>query len=118
MFWDKGDIDRFMPEPGSNRGYKAWQYIEPMLLMLIGGGRHIEELREIIEDEGLRKLTGMTEIPSTSTIGDWLRRQGSGEGLTGIKAVIDEANKKALKKDNNKEYTLYSDPTIIKAEKY
>ncbi len=48
-----------MPEPGSNRGYKAWHYIEPILFMLIGGGRHIEELREIIEDEGLRKLTGM-----------------------------------------------------------
>jgi len=41
-----------MPEPGSNRGYRAWQYqyIEPILLMLIGGGRHIEELREIIND--------------------------------------------------------------------
>ncbi len=41
-----------MPEPGSNRGYKAWHYIEPILFMLIGGGRHIEELREIIEVAG------------------------------------------------------------------
>ncbi len=52
-----------MPEPGSNRGYDAWQYIEPILLMMIGDGRHIEELREIIEDEGLRKLTGVKERP-------------------------------------------------------
>ncbi len=46
--------------------------------MLIGGGRRIEELREIIEDDGLRKLTGMMKIPSPSTVGDWIRRQGKG----------------------------------------
>ncbi|MFN3479430.1 MAG: IS1380 family transposase, partial [Thermodesulfovibrionales bacterium] len=74
-------VDRYMPEPGSNRGYSAWQYIEPIVLMFIGGGRHIEELREIIMDDGLRRLTGMKQIPSTSTVGDWLRRQGNGSGL-------------------------------------
>lgn len=114
----KALVDRFMPEPGSNRGYSAWQYIEPILLMLLGGGRRIEELREIIEDEGLRKLTGMKKIPSTSTVGDWLRRQGNGSGLLGIKAVIDEANKKALRAVSHDEYTLYSDPTIIEADKH
>ncbi|MCX8030220.1 MAG: IS1380 family transposase, partial [Thermodesulfovibrionales bacterium] len=99
-------VESHMPEPGSNRGYEAWQYIEPILLMLHGGGRHIEELREAIEDEGLRKLTGMNKIPSTSTVGDWLRRQGKGEGLIKLKeSVIDEVNKKALKLDDNKEYT-------------
>ncbi len=69
-----------MPEPGSNRGYKAWHYIEPILFMLIGGGRRIEELREIIEDDGLRKLTGMMKIPSPSTVGDWIRSQGNAVG--------------------------------------
>lgn len=69
----KGLIDTLMPEPGSNRGYGAWQYIEPILLMVIGGGRHIEELREIKQDEGLRKLIGMKGIPSPFTVGDWLR---------------------------------------------
>lgn len=84
--------------------------------MLIGGGRHIEELREIIEDEGLRELTGMKKIPSTSTVGDWARRQGNGRGLSGIKATIDESNKKALKLSSHDEYTLYSDPTTIGME--
>lgn len=113
----KGLIDTLMPEPGSNRGYRAWQYIEPILLMLIGGGRHIEDLREIIQDKGLRKLIGMKEIPSPSTVGDWLRRQAKGEGLSRIKKVIDKINKKAVKQDTHKEYTLYSDPTIIEANK-
>lgn len=106
-----------MPEPGSNRGYRAWEYIEPILLMFIGGGRHIEELREIIEDEGLRKLTGMKRVPSPSTVGDWVRRQGNGRGLSGIKSGIDESSKKALGLDSHDEYTLYSDPTIIEAWK-
>lgn len=110
-------IESLMPEPGSNRGYSAWRYIEPIVLMLIGGGRHIEELREIIEDEGLRKLIGMNQIPSPSTVGDWFRRQGNGEGLNEFKQVIERSNKKALKQDTHKEYTLYSDPTIIEANK-
>ncbi|MCX7913019.1 MAG: hypothetical protein N2511_00385 [Thermodesulfovibrionales bacterium] len=103
VFGIKNLVETYMPEPGSNRGYNAWQYIEPILLMLHGGGRHIEELREIIEDEGLRKLTEMNKIPSPSTVGDWMRRQGNGEGLRGIKVgVIDRANRKALKLDDIK----------------
>ncbi|MCX7914185.1 MAG: transposase, partial [Thermodesulfovibrionales bacterium] len=51
--------------------------------------------------------------------GDWMRRQGNGEGLRGIKVgVIDRANKKALKLDDNKEYTLISDPSIIESWKH
>ncbi len=110
-------IESLMPEPGSNRGYRAWQYIEPILLMLIGGGRHIEELREIINDNGLRKLTGMYKIPSPSTVGDWARKRGNGKGQQEIKEVINRANKKALMQDSHDEYTLLSDPTIIESNK-
>jgi hypothetical protein len=70
-------IRTYMPSPGSNRGYSAWQYIHPILLMLIGGGSHIEDLREIINDHGLRRLTGIKDIPLTSIVGDWIRRQGN-----------------------------------------
>jgi len=31
-------IGQAFPRPGSNRGYEAWAYIEPVLLMLVGGG--------------------------------------------------------------------------------
>lgn len=50
-FGIKDLIEKHMPSPGSNRGYKAWNYIEPIMLMLYGGGRHIEDLREIVEDK-------------------------------------------------------------------
>jgi uncharacterized protein (UPF0218 family) len=69
-------------------------------------------------DNALRKLTGMEKIPSTSTVGDWLRRQGNSLGLNALKKVIDITTRRALSMDKRKEYTLYSDPTIIEAEKY
>ena len=39
----KRGLARRMPLPGSNRGFEAWRYIEPLVLMLYGGGRHIED---------------------------------------------------------------------------
>lgn len=116
-FGIKDFIDRHMPKPGSNRGYMAWNYIEPIMLMLYGGGRRIEDLREIVEDKALRKLIGLEAMPSPSTVGDWLRRMGAGEGITSLKTVIDMTTKKALNLDETKEYTLWSDTTLIEAEK-
>ncbi len=116
-FGIKDLIERDMPRAGSNRGYRAWQYIEPIMMMLYGGGRHIEDLREIVEDKALRKLIALKDIPSVSTVGDWLRRMGSGEGLDRLKHVIDRATEKALHLHDTKEYTLWSDPTLIEAEK-
>jgi len=55
-------VQLYMPVPGSNRGYGAWQFIEP--LMLYGGGRHIEDVREIAEDKALRRLIGLRSKPS------------------------------------------------------
>ena len=41
---------RYLPEPGSGAGYKAHEYIFPLILMLNGGGRSLEDLRQIRED--------------------------------------------------------------------
>jgi MinD superfamily P-loop ATPase len=48
-------VDRELPEPGSGAGYKASEYIFPLVLMLNGGGRRLEDMRQIREDEGLRE---------------------------------------------------------------
>lgn len=116
-FGVKDLIDKHMPSPGSNRGYGAWNYIEPLLLMQYGGGRHIEDLREIAEDKALRRIIGLDSVPSASTVGDWLRRMGSGKGIEGLKRVIDAVTTKAISMDGRKEYTLWSDPTLIEAWK-
>ncbi len=65
--------------------------------MLIAGERHIDDLREIAEDKALREAVGIKEIPSCSAVGDWIRRGGNTEGIRGVKKVIYETNRKALK---------------------
>ena len=50
-----------------------------VVLMLQGGGRCLEDLRELRDEEGLMKLIGRDEIPEPDTVGDWLRRMGESE---------------------------------------
>ena len=77
-------IDRHLPKPGSRVGYKASEPVYPLLLMLSGGGRALEDIRQIREDWGLRELLGIKRIPSMDALGDWLRRIGSDRGLEGL----------------------------------
>lgn len=77
-------IERYLPQPHSNRGYRPFRFMEPLLFMLHGGGRHIEDLREIRDDEALRKLVDMDKMPSLSTFGDCILRLGEEGGIEGM----------------------------------
>jgi hypothetical protein len=103
--------------PGSNRGYEAWNYIEPMLLMLEGGGRHIEDLREIRDDETLRQLVGLRRMPSLSTFGDWMARAGANGGVEALTGIDEEVAGTIWRRLARAEYTLDVDATVIEAEK-
>jgi len=46
-------FDRYLPGPISGVGYLASEHIFPLILMLTGGGRSLEDIREIREDVGL-----------------------------------------------------------------
>jgi hypothetical protein len=103
--------------PGSNRGYEAWNYIEPMLLMLEGGGQHIEDLREIRDDETLRQLVGLRRMPSLSTFGDWMARAGANGGVEALTGIDEEVAGTIWRRLARAEYTLDVDATVIEAEK-
>jgi hypothetical protein len=113
--------DRYLPGPGSNRGFNPSEMVDSVVLMLQGGGRSLEDLRELRDEEGLMELIGRDEIPGPDTVGDWLRRMGdpkSGQlGLEGLDRVRDEINERVLKKDGIEEYTLDADATEIIGEK-
>src|SRR4030043_2135959 len=68
--------DQYLPAPGSNRGFNPSAIVDSMVLMLEGGGRGLEDLRELKNEEGLLGLIGRKEIPEPDTVGDWLRRMG------------------------------------------
>jgi hypothetical protein len=117
----RGLTDRYLPAPGSNRGFDPSEIVDAVVLMLQGGGRSLEDLRELKNEEGLMKLIGRDEIPEPDTAGDWLRRMGDPEtgqlGLEGLNRVRDKINERVLKKDGIKEYTLDADATEITGEK-
>ena len=73
-----------LPGPKSNRGLKPDEYIMPLTLMFCGGGRSMEDIREIEIDKGLRQICGLTKIPGADAIGKWLKKT---EHLNGLKKV-------------------------------
>ena len=113
--------DRYLPPPGSHRGFEPSVMVDSLVLMLQGGGRSLEDLRELKNEEGLLKLIGRDEIPEPDTVGDWLRRMGDPKtgqpGLNGLDRVRGKINERILRRDGIKEYTLDADATEIIGEK-
>jgi len=114
-------VDRYLPVPGSNRGLNPSVIVDSVVLMLQGGGRSLEDLRELKNEDGLMKLIDREEIPEPDTAGDWLRRMGEPkvgqQGLKGLDWVRDKINERILKRDGIQEYTLDPDATEIIGEK-
>lgn len=114
-------VEKYLPAPGSNRGFKPSVFVNSMVLMLQGGGRSFEDLRELKGDEGLMELIEYSNIPDPDTAGDWMRRMGDiskGQpGLKGLGVVRDILNQRIMKKDRTAKYTLDVDATKIIAEK-
>ena len=63
-------IDRYLPKPGSGAGYKLSEYIFPLVLMLTGGDRILQDTSQIRTDEGLRETLPLKRIPSADAFGD------------------------------------------------
>ena len=93
--------DGCLPAPGSNWGYDPCVIVDTLVLMLQGGGRRLEDLRKLRNEEGLMKLIGRDQIPESDTVGDWLRRMGDPEvgqrGLKGLDGVRDKINEGIFK---------------------
>jgi hypothetical protein len=110
-------VDNSLPKPGSGAGYQASEYVFPLILTLNGGGRSLEDTREIRGDEGLREILPLERFPSSDATGDWLRRMGSNGGLEGLEKVNKRSLNRGMKYDGIKGYTLDIDATGILAEK-
>jgi len=119
-------VDRYLPKPGSGAGYNPSEYIFPLILMLNGGGRSLEDTRQIRADEGLKEILPLKKIPSSDAFGDWLRSMGINAGLYGLEKVNRRLLKRGMKPveslqveryDGVKGYTLDIDATGIVAEK-
>src|SRR6266545_3133055 len=114
-----GLIDHELPGPGSAAGYDPSAHVLPLVLMLCGGGRTLEDLRVLRDDQGLRSLLQLDDMPSSDATGDWLRRMGAKEndGLAGLQRVNRGVFRRLLRRDDRTSYTLDIDATQIVAEK-
>lgn len=111
-------IDCELPAPGSPRGYAPSAFVMPVLLMLHGGGKALDHLRELQAEVSLREILHMKQMPNSTTVGDWLRRMGQDErGLDGLERVNDHLNHQMLQRSKTLHYTLDVDATIIESEK-
>ena len=50
-------------------------------MMLCGGGRTLEDIREFGRDDGLRQLCRYDRLPGADAIGVWLSKPGNLKGL-------------------------------------
>jgi hypothetical protein len=108
-------IDEQFPKPGT-RGYKASEFIKPLVCMLSAGGRSLEHVRELRAEQEVLSKFGLKRRPDAGTTGDWLRRQGAKGGI----AAVCRINKKLISEylaNQGEELTLDVDATIIEADK-
>jgi hypothetical protein len=81
-------VDRYVPGPGSHRGYAPSGFVDRLILMLQAGGRCLEDLRELRREAGLLRLLDRAILPDPDTLDDWLRRMGDPQtgqaGLVGL----------------------------------
>ena len=106
-------IEENLPAPGSGRGFKPQEYVLPLVLMLAGGGRTLEDIREIETDEGLRQLGGFSRLPGADAIGQWLRR----DQLSGLKRTNQFLARQLIVRSDGNDFTLDVDATMIETRK-
>ena len=110
-------LSQEMPKPGSGRGYQSDAYVTPLVLMLTGGGRSLEDLRTLKGDSALAMLLKLRTLPSTDAVGDWLRRTGSGEGMAGLGRINQRIAATRIRQTRISAHTLDGDASQIVAEK-
>ncbi|MBD3271430.1 MAG: IS1380 family transposase [Elusimicrobia bacterium] len=109
------EVELLLPKPGSGAGFEANTYVYPLVMMFIGGGKYIEDIRKIQADEGLREMCQIDEVPSSDALGDWMRRM-SDEKILSIQELNNSVMKKVIRKTAGG-LTLDIDAMEIQAEK-
>jgi hypothetical protein len=61
-------LQQEMPKPGSGHSYAATAYVTPLVLMLNGGGRSLEDMRTLKSDSALSNLLKLGVLPSTDAV--------------------------------------------------
>jgi hypothetical protein len=107
-------IRNIFPRPGSNRGHNAHDIIMSLILTLLAGGQHMNDIREIAQDTALLKLCGIRKVPSPDAIARFLVKPGN---LRLVNFLVAYLNKKILDRIPTNTLTVDIDATLIASEK-
>ncbi len=107
--------DRYLPQPKSNRGYAPFNFIQPLLLMMHGGGRSLDDLRMLHVDKAMQEVLHIKNIPTADSTGKWLKRHGL-IGMYGIEDINKVLLKRYLKRIEEP-LVLDIDASVIESHK-
>ncbi|MEE9117222.1 MAG: IS1380 family transposase, partial [Calditrichia bacterium] len=110
-------IKKTFPEPGSGRGIEGYEYIRSLLFHFIDGGRFLEDIYDIKNDNGFCQLIRMFHMPTPDAVGDWLRRSGERGYVNHLNKSIDFLVQRYLKESKSNSLTLDVDSTLIESDK-
>jgi len=107
--------EAYLPQPQSNRGYKPFNFIQPLLLMLHSGGHCLDDLRMIQSDTAMKKVLHINSVPTADGTGKWLKRHGL-IGMYGVEGINKALLKRYLKRINEP-LVLDIDASVIESHK-
>ena len=107
-------IRDIFPRPGSNRGHNAHDVIMSLILMMLAGGQHMNDIREIAQDKGLLKLCGIKKVPSPDAVARFL---GKKNNLRLLNFLVEYLNRQILQHMSLNELTVDIDATLIESAK-
>ena len=84
-------VDEHFPQPKSNRGYAPSAMVQTLLLMHHEGSFHLDDVRHLKDDEALRTVLDLDQLPSATPLGDWLRRMGSDSTINDVWVAVNQA---------------------------
>jgi hypothetical protein len=70
-------IDQHFSLPKSNRGFNPSTFVQAFIMMHHEGSFHLDDVRHLSDDDALRTVLNIKNIPQARTLGKWLKRIGN-----------------------------------------
>lgn len=106
-----------LPKGKSNRSYAPEKIVEQILLMLIGGGNHLSDIKKLDADSVLQHIMHNSSIADDTTLGRTIRRWGQQGAAKTILSMIIGIAQQGIMLSKQNTFTFDPDATEIIAEK-
>jgi hypothetical protein len=107
LFWELWEhlglserLDRYLPQPGSGRGFRPSEMARSIIGLLLSGASHLSDITRFASDSLVLALNGFHKTPASNTLTSWLNRcerwveHANGGGLENVTLVgVKRANR-------------------------